>query len=176
MKIPSLIKDGSVWLSVFGLAILVGATVFQMLVIVPEFNRDIPNGMISFAASQVEPRYYWTSPIILGSYLLPFLALFFNWKTPRRKWLLISTILFFVVVGVTEFYFIPRLIIMGITNNKPSEDLALLTQTIKEWIFADQLRFWIFIVPSFFFALKALSIPLSTNKSEFSSSSSSNTH
>lgn len=166
MKIPSLIKDASVWLSVFTLATLVGATIFQMMVIVPEFNRDIPNGMISFATSQVEPRYYWTSPIILGSYLLPFLALGLNWKTPRRKWLILSAVLFFFVVGVTEFYFIPRLVIMGITNNKPSEDLALLAQTIKEWIFADQLRFWLFIIPAFSFALKALSIPLSNDNRE----------
>ena len=167
MKIPPLVKDVSVWLSITSLGLLVGATVFQTLVIVSEYSRDIPKGMIDFANSPVEPSKYWTAPVILVSYLCPFLALAFNWKTPRQKWLLMAGILFFFVVGVTDLYFIPRLTLMGLTtNSQPAADLALLAATVKEWVFADQLRFWILIIPSFFLTLKAATTPLSATKAE----------
>ena len=167
MKIPPSVKDVSVWLSITSLGVLVGATVFQMFVLVSEYSRDIPQGMVDFANGPVEPGKYWTAPVILVSYLFPFLALAFNWRTPRRKWLLIAAILFFFVVGVTDLYFIPRLRLMGLTtNSQPAADLALLAATVKEWVFADQLRFWLLIIPSFFLTLKAATTPLSATKAE----------
>jgi hypothetical protein len=160
MKTASLVRDIPIWIYIFFGAIGVGATVYQMMVIVPEFNRDIPNGMIAFAQSRVEPRDFWTSPLWNIGYLMAIIALIVNWKTKRRKWLLLSIGFMAAATVFTIVYFIPRLGIMGILDDKPSQDLNLLTQTIRQWTTTDVFRFWIFIVPAFFFALKAAVVPL----------------
>ncbi len=64
----------------------------------------------------------------------------------------------------TLIYFIPRLKIMGIMDDQPSMHLELLTVTIKQWVSADYWRFWILIVPAFFFGLKAVTIPLTEDR------------
>ncbi|MEJ7611046.1 MAG: hypothetical protein WKF88_07695 [Ferruginibacter sp.] len=158
MKAKSLLQDISLWGYIFFGAIGLGATVYQMMVIVPEFERDIPHGMTAFAQSHVEPRDFWTSPILNIGYLLVIITLVANWKTKRRKWLVLS-IAFMIAASIfTMLYFIPRLKIMGILDDKASTDLTLLTQTIKEWIITDKVRFWLTIVPAFFFALKAATV------------------
>ena len=55
MKIKSLLQDTPLWFYIFVLAIGVGATVYQTLVLLPEFTRDVPDSMISLANSQIKP-------------------------------------------------------------------------------------------------------------------------
>jgi hypothetical protein len=160
MTLKTLLQDAFLWLQIFIGAIIVGGTVYQMMVIVPEFNRDIPNGMISFAHSQMETGNFWVSPILIVSLLLPVIALILNWKTKRKKWLLLAFIFNVASMIFTIIYFGSRLKIMGLIDHNPSTDVALLTQTIREWVTADQFRFWLTIVPPFFFALKAATISL----------------
>ncbi|MEO6454586.1 MAG: hypothetical protein ABIN97_10955 [Ginsengibacter sp.] len=160
MKTKSLLQDISVWLYLFSGAIVVGATVYQMFVIIPEFSRDAPDGMIAFAQSHVDPRNFWRSSMGIYSNLVTIIALIINWKTGRRKWLLLS-IAFGIGAGIfTVVYFVPRLQIMGLIDDKTSGDSVLLITTIKEWIIADKWRFWILAVPAFFFGLKAATVPL----------------
>jgi hypothetical protein len=161
MKIRTLLQDLPIWLYTFVLAILVGATVYQTLVIFPEFTRDMPQSMIALANSQIKPGNFWGSPIFaLSSLALPIIAIIINWKTPRKKWLLLSLGFGIAASVFTSIYFIPRLKIMGLFAEPPSTDLPLLIQTIKQWIFADKFRFWLTVVPAFFFALKAASVSL----------------
>lgn len=166
MKTKSLFQDIFLWLYLFGGAIVVGATVYQMIVIVPEYSRDAPNGMMAFARSHIDPRNFWRSPLGTISNVIMIVALITNWKPPRRKWLILS-IVFGLAAGIfTMVYFLPRLQIMGLIDDKTSGDLSLLKLTIKEWINADMLRFWILIVPAFFFGLKAVSDPSVKEKEE----------
>ncbi len=165
MKIRSLLQDTPVWLYIFVLAILVGATVYQTMVILPEFTRDMPNSMIALANSQIKPGNFWGSPIFgISSLVLPIIALILNWKTPRRKWLLLSLGFGIAASVFTSIYFIPRLKIIGLFGEAPTTDTALLIQTIKEWLFMDKFRFGLTVVPAFFFALKAASVSLIRTK------------
>jgi uncharacterized membrane protein len=159
MKTRSLLQDAPVWLYIFVIAILVGATVYQTFVILPEFTRDMPNSMIALANSQIKPSNFWASPIFgISSLLLLVIALIINWKTPRRKWLLLSFGFGIAASVFTSIYFIPRLKIMGLLDVQPTTDVPLLVKTIKDWVFYDKFRFWLTVVPAFFFALKAATV------------------
>lgn len=127
----------------------------------PEHNRDLPNGMIAFAASHVLPANFWASTVARLIEVMPFIALAANWKTARRKWLLISAGLALAYSLLTVIYFFPRLKIMGqLIGSRPADDLALLSSAIRQWTTADQFRFWLMILPSFLGRLKALTIPI----------------
>lgn len=156
MKLNNIFKDVSIGLYVLLIAIVLGATVYQMFVIIPEFTRSMPDSMIQLATSQVKPSNFWGSPIIiLSGLLLPIIALIFNWKTARRKYILLAFAFGIAASVFTTIYFIPRLKIMGLFESAPTTNTVLLIQTIKQWIFADHFRFWLTVVPSFFFAVKA---------------------
>lgn len=147
------VRNLSVWASVLALAILVGATVFQLMVIVPEFERDMPG----FIASKVMPAKFWGSDLTRVLEFLPLVALALNWKSPRRKWLSISAGLFFLAAVATIFFFYPRLAMMGLFPGvKSVTDPVLLAQAVREWVMGDLVRFWGLILPSFLASLKAL--------------------
>ncbi len=149
------------WMNVAAMAILLGATVFQMMVIVPEYHRDLPRGMVAFAASGVMPANFWASPLVRWLEIVPLLAMVLHWKTPRRNWLLIGTVCFVAGAAATVLYFYPRMAAMGLTTGgRHAADLAVLATAVREWIVADQIRFWLAIVPAFLLSLKALTVPL----------------
>jgi hypothetical protein len=154
-----IIQDALVWLYIIAIANILGATVYQMFVIVPEFTRGFPNGMIDLSTSNVIPGNFWGSPIILLSTLvIPLLAIPFNWKTPRRKWLLLAFCFGMVASVSTTIYFIPRLAIMGLLDQPVTTDIALLRRTVDEWIIGDHLRFWLLVIPCFATLIKAASV------------------
>jgi hypothetical protein len=74
---------------------------------------------------------------------------------------------FGIVASVfTSIYFIPRLKIMGLLDVAPTTDIPLLIKTIKDWVFYDKFRFWLTVVPTFFFALKAATVSTEKRKAE----------
>ena len=154
------IRETTLWIGTFFMSILTGATVYQMIVIVPAFSRDIPNGMIEFAGGHIQTKTFWTSPILPIGFLISIIALILNWKTPRKKWLLLSLSLAALGEVLTIIFVFPQLKIMGLLDGNPSADTTLLTNTIKRWVVVDQLRFFILGVPSFFLYLKALTVKI----------------
>lgn len=164
MHMKNLLREALLWITIFLMSVLLGATVYQMTVVVPGFSRDIPNGMIELAKGDIQPKNFWTSPIIPAGFISAVLALIFNWKTSRKKWLLIAIILTIVGELFTLVFVFPQLKIMGLIDGIPSADTALLTKTIQHWVVIDQLRFWILIVPAFFFCIKALTLQTITIK------------
>ncbi len=152
------IREATLGMGMFFMSILIGATVYQMIVVVPEFSRDIPNGMIEFARGHVQTKTFWTSPIMPIGFLISILALILNWRTPRKKWLLLSLSLVALGEVLTVIFVFPQLKIMGLLDGNPSSDTILLTSTIKQWVVVDHLRFFMLGVPSFFLYLKALTV------------------
>jgi len=160
MQVKGKIRETTLWIGMFFMSILTGATVYQMIVIVPAFSRDIPKGMIEFASGHVQTKTFWTSPVMPIGFLISIIALILNWKTPRKKWLLLSISLAALAEVLTVIFVFPQLKIMGLIDGNPSADITLLTSTIKRWVVVDQLRFFTFGVPSFFLYLKALTIKI----------------
>ncbi len=55
---------------------------------------------------------------------------------------------------------------MGLLDAQPTTDVPLLVKTIKDWVFYDNFRFWLTVVPAFFFALKSATISTEKRKQE----------
>ena len=154
----SKIRETTLWLGMFFMSILIGATIYQMIVIVPEFSRDMPNGMIGFAKGNIQTNKFWTSPIIPIGFLISIIALVLNWQTARRKWLLTSISISVLAEVLTLIFVFPQLKIMGLIDGTSSTDATLLSNTINNWIMVDYVRFFLLALPSFFLYLKALTI------------------
>ena len=161
-----ILSEFTLWLGMLFCSIVVGATIYQMIVIVPEYYRDIPHGMIEFARGHFLPKAFWTSPIMPLGCLAMIGALIFNWNNSRRKWLLLSVVLIGLAEIVTILFIFPQMKIMGLLDGNPSTDLDLLTQSIRQWVLSDHLRFWLLLMPAYFIYLKALTIK---NDSDLSS-------
>lgn len=163
MNLKTVVRDVPLWLSVILGAVFLGATVFQMMVLVPEYYRDIPNGMIQFAHGPIEPKAFWASPLGPVTAVIMIVTLITNWRTPRRTWIILSFVTVIAANVFTFVYFVPRLRIMGLLDHVTTQDPELLARTINEWVFADEVRFALLVIPSFLFMLKALTIPASAN-------------
>lgn len=153
-----ILSELTLWLGMLFCSIVVGATIYQMMVIVPEYSRDIPHGMIEFAHGHFLPKAFWTSPIMPLGCLAMIGALIFNWNNSRRKWILLSVVLVGLAEILTIVYIYPQMKIMGLLDGNPSADLDLLTNAIRQWVLSDHLRFWLILMPSYFIYLKALTI------------------
>ncbi len=153
-----IIRESILWISLILVSIIVGGTIYQMLVIVPEFNRDIPNAMIGFARGHILTKSFWGAPFQDLCLLFLIASTIFNWKNGRRYWILGTTILAVLSIVLTIIIAVPQLQIMGILDGKPSNDIELLTKTIKTFTMFDQLRFWTLIFPAYLLLIRAITI------------------
>ncbi|MFN7944243.1 MAG: hypothetical protein U0Z53_02605 [Blastocatellia bacterium] len=156
------IQEYSLWLFLCFGALGLGATVYQMMVIVPAFAHNLPDSLLAFNQSAVKTAVFWTSPWMRLGALTGLIALIVHWRTARRAWLMAALALIILAFGFTFIYFYPRLAMMGFTlQGQPAvTDGKLLARAASEWVSADQWRFWTMIVPAYLCSLKALSIPL----------------
>lgn len=158
----TLFCDLTLWAAIFSLAVAIGGTVYQMMVIVPVWLQNLPGSIAAFGKSDVKPAIFWTSPFLRAMTGATVLAsVLANWNTPRQYWVLASCSLFAVAIAATIAYFAPGLKKMGLLGNAPSfDDPAALTRALHNWLFADKFRFYLLLLPAFFLLLKALSVPL----------------
>ena len=152
---------------IFTIGVIVGGTVFQMFVIVPEWSGDLPDSLIQFfretnwAAAQ--GRFWQFQPFYIG-YFCGFIAVISGWKNKaRRIWLLVSILLGIIAFLSTVFYFMPYgvfpLFFKGGEGLSPEEIIS----RANDWIFWNKARF-VVLVLCFFTALKALAVsPKKTN-------------
>lgn len=153
-----IIRESILWVSLILVSIIVGGTIYQMLVIVPEFNRDIPNAMISFAQGHISTKSFWGAPFQDLCLLFLIASTIFNWKNGRRYWIFSATLLAIISIALTVIFAVPQLQIMGILDGNPSKDVELLIKTIKSFTIFDQLRFWIMIFPAYLLLIRAITI------------------
>lgn len=142
-------------------AVPLGGTVYQMLVIIPEWSQDLPGSLVrlfqgtSWAEAQAR---FWMHPIELLYPLLLIGALIASWPNRlRRRWLLICTVLLIGVTVWTGLYFVPKgvvpLMVQAGAGMTPEE----ITARAEAWIFWDRVRF-VVIVLAYLAGLLALRI------------------
>ena len=121
------IRTAAMWLYVLGGSLLFGATIYQMIVVVPAFAHDLPNSMIAFNETAVKTTAFWTSPIGPITGVAGLIAILTNRQTPAFRWILVSVALALLAEAVTFIWVFPMLRGMGIiaSETKPVADAAL---------------------------------------------------
>ena len=137
-------------LYILGGSILLGATIYQMMVVVPAFAYDLPQSLVAFNDTAVKTTVFWTSPIGPLTAVCGVAAVLTVRKTPAFRWFLMSVVLAILAEAVTIVWVLPMLRAMGIIVGpaKPVADAAL-TAVTRRWVLVDQLRCAFLIVPSF---------------------------
>lgn len=144
-----IVRDLAVWVYVLGAAVLLGGTIYQMMVVVPAFAHDLPGSMVAFNETAVKPPAFWTSALGPVTALAGIAAVVASRGTPAFRWLLVSVVLAFLAEIVTIVWVWPMLRAMGIIAGptKPVADAALSAVTTR-WILVDRLRCLVMVIPS----------------------------
>ena len=150
------------WLSVVGLAIWLGGTLYQMLVIVPMWSHDPPTSVHAFFEGTRYNYTIWSffGPPFMAARLLPLLAaLALGWHLPmHRKWLLIAVagMLFGVVFTLAYVYPMNEILFAKAGRGIPPDAVHDL---VNSWILADRIRFAVGCI-AFLSLLRAFSLPI----------------
>ena len=156
------IRTATTWLYVLGGALLLGATIYQMMVVVPAFAYDLPQSMAAFNETTVKTPVFWMSPIGPLTSVFGLVAVLTSRRTPAFRWLVLSVVLAFLAEAVTIVWVLPMLKAMGIAGGmKPVADAAL-AEVTRRWVLVDELRCVFLVVPSFvsgLFGFQKLALP-----------------
>lgn len=101
--------------------IVIGGAVYEHIAVVPRWSEAPPSSLAMFQGSYgLNPAPFWQfiHPVTLLFFIA---ALIGNWKTQRRKFILISFGGYMLILIVTAIYFVPEL--MSITTT-PFSDIA----------------------------------------------------
>jgi hypothetical protein len=150
--------DFFIWWSVIGAGIYVGGTLFMMVVIDPKWTGNPPESVHFFFGQSGFNKYigHFFAPkpaVVIG--LLPLsLALISGWYSKlHRRYLLIaiSSSLIVLIFTIAYIYPINAILITKAGGDKSAEEIKSM---VAHWVFADRLRFVIYLV-GYFFLLKA---------------------
>ena len=112
--------------------IVIGGAVYEHIAVVPRWSVAPPSSLAMFQGPYgLNPAPFWQiiHPITLVFFIAALVA---NWKTQRRKLILIAFGGYFLVLVITALYFVPELI--SITTISFSETVdADLTKRAGQW-------------------------------------------
>ena len=160
MTVRNRIAEIALWVFVVSLGILIGATVFEALVITPLWAGSPPESVRGWNEN---PRYAIEGGIFFGliapALLLSSLAsLIAGWKMPRkrRKWLVAAVICTFIGFVATGLFFVPILRETIFTRGAGLSD-AEIVEKVNSWVTYNWWRMAIQTV-GWLAALRALSL------------------
>lgn len=144
-------------LALFGLALLLGATLYESVVMAPNYERDVP-ASIDLARQflrQATPAKFFR-PITLLTQLLLLAGVVVSWPIPAGRWRLLGAFGVLVLLdGITFTFHYPRLAIM-FKGTMPA-DPARLGRAAREWALGNWVRAALLVV-AFLAALQAVTI------------------
>src|SRR5262245_2632798 len=126
-------------LAIVSLALLIGATAYESIVIAPNFEREIP-GSITAARQflQRTPAAYFR-PVAPFAQLLLLACVVASWPTPSFRWPALIALVAAVVTDVVTFtYQYPRVAVMF--RRDASADDASLRRVAREWAIGNWIR------------------------------------
>lgn len=116
--------------SVIVFGIMLGGGIYAAVVYFPPYLSDLPNSAVVVTGRYgLSEGYFWV-PIHLLNLISLIITLAVNWKTSRRRPILIGFGLYFVILLVTQVYFLPEL---GRFSHS-----ATSTVTAAEWLVRTQ--------------------------------------
>jgi hypothetical protein len=127
-------------LALLGLALLLGATIYESVVMAPNYERDIPTS-IELARQflkRTTPAHYFRIITPLTQLLL-LASLVTSWQIPAARWPLLTALGVLVLLDIITFTFhYPRLAIMF--KAPMPEDPARLRRAAREWALGNIVR------------------------------------
>jgi hypothetical protein len=134
-----LIRNLLLSLACLSFIIVIGGAVYEHIAVVPRWSAAPPASLVMFQGPYgLNPAPFWQiiHPITL---ILFIAALVSNWKTNRRKLILIVFGGYFLVLVITAIYFVPEL--MSITGTAFTETIdSDLTKRAGQWEMFSQIR------------------------------------
>jgi hypothetical protein len=144
-------------LALFGLALLLGATIYESVVMAPNYERDIPTS-IDLARQflkRTTPAHYFRLITPLTQLLL-LAALVASWQIAAARWRLSAAFGIVVLIDVITFTFhYPRLAVMF--KAPMAEDPARMRRAAREWALGNVVRA-VLLAAAFLTALQAVTI------------------
>ena len=162
--IASMTRDnvltGSLWFSVVLIAVWVGGTLYQMLVIVPLWTASPPESLRAFLTANYAHTVlnFFGPPFIAVRTVSLVVALVAGWlSAPHRRALAIAVACWLAVIGFTLLYIYPMNDALFAPGSSALSDDAT-RALLQRWIVADRFRFAIGCV-SFIALLHAFRLP-----------------
>ena len=149
-----MINELLVTLALLGVALLLGATAYESVVMAPNYEREIPSS-INLARQflkRTTPAHYFRiiAPLTLLVLVVDVIAC---WRFPHPRWWLLGGLGSIAVADAITFAFhYPRLTIMF--KSPEPEDLTLLRRATREWTVGNYVRL-VLLGAAFLFALHA---------------------
>jgi hypothetical protein len=151
---------GSLWLSVILIALWVGGTLYQMLVIVPLWTASPPESLRAFLEADYVHTVlnFFGPPYIAIRTVCLVVALVAGWPSVLHRFALLGALAcWLIVIGFTLLYIYPINDDLFVSGSSPLSDDAM-RELLQRWIVADRLRFAIGCV-SFVALLYAFRLP-----------------
>jgi hypothetical protein len=151
---------GSLWLSVVLIALWVGGTLYQMIVIVPLWTASPPESLRAFLSADYVHTVlnFFGPPFIAARTACLAVALVAGWNSiPHRLALSIALACWLVVIGFTLLYIYPMNDALFVAGPFPLNDDSM-SELLRRWIVADRFRFAMGCV-SFIALLQAFRLP-----------------
>jgi hypothetical protein len=153
----------TLWLFVIGTALILGAGLYEALVVVPFWSEGAPASLaegnpllqVHIRAGRVFWQYFTPA---LGLIALLALLTSFGAPRPHLAWRLAATILLLLVSVATLVYFRPALIEM-VVNHGAGLTPEALTAEVRRWVALDRVR-TIAVAASLAMGIRALLLPL----------------
>ena len=158
MSLRQKIGEASLWVALLLVGIIIGASVYQRISLIPEWGGNLPDSVASYFQGTTNAAAigrFWENALPPTA-IMVILTLLTNWPERwRRKWLIVGAIFFFAMLAWTAIYFVPSgvlpLMVRAGAGLSPDE----ITRRAKAWIFWDWLRM-AGTVAVYFSLLKAL--------------------
>lgn len=151
-------KSNSVFyiLTCFFLCFMIGAGLYEHFAVWPEAFSELPKSLTMFHGEYaIQPASFWKviHPLTL---ILFIITLALNWRSGRRKSILISFSIYFIILAFTFIFFVPPLMQLIGTHYSETVDTSL-QKSGNLWITLSLVRM-VFAVVSAFVLLSGLTI------------------
>jgi hypothetical protein len=155
--LPQMISPVVSTLALLGLALLLGATLYESVVMAPNYERDVPTSLELARRffQRTTPAHYFRiiTPI---TQLLLLASLVASWQLAAARWRWLAALAILLLLDFITFAFhYPRLAIMF--KMAMPEDPERLGRAAREWSLGNILRA-VLLVGAFLAALQALEV------------------
>ena len=158
MDIRNKVGELCIFIFLLGVAMVLGGTVYQMIVVTPEWAGDLPGSLATYFTPLRAERMgaFWRHPFIMSYGIFLVGAIVACWPNRgRRMWLFATLAIFIAILIWTLTYFIPQGVIPLFMNAGAGIEPSEITRRAEAWIFWDKVRLGVGAL-GFFCGLQAL--------------------